>query len=162
MSRTFIFVGSERYLSIYNGEFEGYSRFLDLEASAEDLGQAVVDAILASHNQANPFPLAGKKAVKSEKIARLRRYDSWCESVVERFGFKDRADLFRPMLYVTISFNGERASFLPSRQIALDGWDADPYSQQHETQLADLEDIAMIGQHTRDALTKCGTRYSRT
>ena len=109
---------------------KGIQRFLAPDASDEELGLAVIDA-LAHSRWVLPAPRSGSsyppevefdlELYDYKKVA--ERYAAWTKDLMARYGYKTKRALFKNMKSCAIERKGGTITIRPSHHEKLEAWD---------------------------------------
>ena len=121
-----------------------------LDASDEDLGRAVLDALANSR-----FLTLEEAEVFFDYRLVAQRYEEWVKSLMDRFAYKTRRAMFKDMKSCAIECEDGRIVIRPSNHQKLEGWGGHGIAPEDHVSIPADSPPQEIGAALRLALSRC-------
>ncbi len=149
MNRKFINIGSYVGHGLSMPNFEEQEFFFDLDICDEKLGEAL---ILSVNNS---------KFLSLEESTRMRmdenRYEDWIKRTMKEQGFKNKGEMFKPMLYCSVKKTESGYVFCTTHQRAMNSWGADTKNEEFTIPLTAT--AVEMGAALRRCLSLCTSKF---
>ncbi|WP_367110490.1 contact-dependent growth inhibition system immunity protein [uncultured Psychrobacter sp.] len=153
-SEEFISVSASSLGSLYYFESTFKPIILDIDCTDEQLGRAVLSALEHSKQiSIDEFSEGFNSGFFKEQ------YNKYIDSLMIRFGFKTKKQLFKKIKEVSISKIDDKFQLLSTHQNSLGSFSADNNSQTIVVEASTTP--ATLGKLTRDAYKECTSIYDR-
>ena len=131
-------------------DYQGKEIFLKPDASDTELGSAVFEALSLS------------RVLKIEELDDFfhrdlisERYKNWVQSLLERFGYKNKRVLFKNMMSVDIKEKDGNLKFGPTRHEKLEAWGREKGDGIEDVIIPADSSPAEVGAALRLAFSRC-------
>jgi hypothetical protein len=152
MSDKFFVIGSYSGYSLEFLDPEAPEFLLNIMASDEELGKAVVES------------LKNSRFLELEKARELRRitienYPKWVAGLMEKYGYKTKRALFKNMLSCGMRLENGVIIIRPSHHETLEGWGSGKITEKDYVHVTFDAPPAEIGAALRLAFSRCTTKF---
>lgn len=146
-----VFTLIETYSGFRSGwaDPEGQQIYLSPDASADSIGSALIKALEASRI----FTLENLPIITREQHA--ERYEAWVKDVIQRYGFKNRAAMFKAMKSVDADVYHQKLHLLPTKHEKREAWGRSNSDKFEDVIISYPNQADAIGEAILLALSRC-------
>ncbi|MBV7307038.1 contact-dependent growth inhibition system immunity protein [Xanthomonas vasicola] len=162
MNNEFIYICTYSGYRSSQADPKGVMHFLKFDASDEDLGFAVLDALAhsrfvlpAPRNDVWIHPEATFDITLYDYKLTIQRYNEWVTNTLERYGYKSKRALFSNLKSCSIEKKDGRIKFCPSHHEKLEFWSGKDIAESDHVTVNSTNDYSEIGSALRLAFSRC-------
>ena len=154
VNNDFINIMTRSGYRMYLADLEKKNTYLATDASNKELGQHIREALSLSRFV---HPIENKEL--SMYLRDPDRYKEWLKTTMEKFGYKTKTKMLKPMLDCHVTLYNQMIKLEPWHQYKLEGWDGEGLTEADNVIIPETCTDEELGAAARLALSRCTSKF---